>query len=333
MDYTIEKYPESAMAWYVLGWWYFLNANDVEAAKPVFKKALALDPLHARIVEGSLAFFQIAADEEMVAMLYQRLAQISPEKGSDQVLGKVDAAAKISAIVNEFFRTADESILDAVSGITESPEISMLDPFLAQRLLLAVSQLKEDKQNLAADAENLLSKSRNVAATEIDPQAVLQRLLLSGELLTLYQFQGDNGKSEQIARLILELSKDLSVPPEYEASADAVKVRAFAALGQQAEALELVDKLLDGRSNIYNFFGIAGYYALAAFDPGRAAAMALEEKESFPGWYGPDIFAAFHLDFRSIIVHPEMQAYYVEEGKWLNYLAARVPEYAKYGGN
>jgi tetratricopeptide (TPR) repeat protein len=57
MDLTLQKYPDSAMAWYVLGWWYLLNANDVEAAKPVFIKALAHHPLHARIVGGFADYF------------------------------------------------------------------------------------------------------------------------------------------------------------------------------------------------------------------------------------------------------------------------------------
>jgi hypothetical protein len=37
-----------------------------------------------------------------------------------------------------------------------------------------------------------------------------------------------------------------------------------------------------------------------------------------------------HVQTRHFLVHPEMQAFYVEEGKWIDYLAARVPEYAKY---
>ena len=35
----------------------------------------------------------------------------------------------------------------------------------------------------------------------------------------------------------------------------------------------------------------------------------------------------WNLDF---LAHPRIQEYYVNEGKWIDYLAARVPEYAKY---
>jgi TolB-like protein len=331
MDYTIEKYPESAMARYVLGWWYVINANDVESAKPVFKKALALDPLHARIVEGSMAFFQIVADEDMVAMLSQRLAQISPEKGSDQFLGKVDAAVKISALVNEFYRTADESILETITEVTESDEFRSLEPLPALRLLAAVWQMKNDRQKLDGVADKLLSSVEQTVV--FDNEAAVQQLYLAGSLLTQYQVMGDADKSEQLARFILRLSNDVSAPPQNEAILAALQARAHAALGQKAEARELVDKLLHERSNIYNVYGIAGYYALSALDPGRAASLALEESRSFPAWFGLDIFAAFHSDYRDIIVQPAMQAHYVQEGKWVDYLAARVPEYAKYRGD
>jgi hypothetical protein len=58
--------------------------------------------------------------------------------------------------------------------------------------------------------------------------------------------------------------------------------------------------------------------------------LALEQKARFPAWYGTDMIAAFHIWARHMLVHPDMQRFYVDEGKWVDYLADRVPEYAQY---
>ncbi len=38
----------------------------------------------------------------------------------------------------------------------------------------------------------------------------------------------------------------------------------------------------------------------------------------------------FEIRASQLLLHQKMQAYYAKEGKWINYLAKRVPEYAKY---
>ena len=43
----------------------------------------------------------------------------------------------------------------------------------------------------------------------------------------------------------------------------------------------------------------------------------------------PEEIARQNID-RQLFVHPELQDYYAKEGKWIDYLAKRVPEYAKY---
>ncbi|MEJ2274983.1 MAG: hypothetical protein P8Y01_10485 [Woeseiaceae bacterium] len=38
-----------------------------------------------------------------------------------------------------------------------------------------------------------------------------------------------------------------------------------------------------------------------------------------------------HSGARLLVTHTDMQAFYLEEGKWIEYLATRVPEYEEYG--
>jgi hypothetical protein len=59
--------------------------------------------------------------------------------------------------------------------------------------------------------------------------------------------------------------------------------------------------------------------------------LVLAREASNPEFNIADWFAALHVEFRHMLVHPDMQAFYVKEGKWVDYLAARVPEYAQYG--
>ena len=110
----------------------------------------------------------------------------------------------------------------------------------------------------------------------------------------------------------------------------AIIARAYATLGDQTHAQHSIDKLLSDRSESYNAYGLPGFTALAAVDIDRAVKLLLEEKSRHPTWLGTDVVATFHVSFRDIIVHPDMQAYYLKEAKWVDYLAERVPEYGEY---
>ncbi|MDA7640517.1 hypothetical protein N8787_02665 [Opitutaceae bacterium] len=50
-------------------------------------------------------------------------------------------------------------------------------------------------------------------------------------------------------------------------------------------------------------------------------------------WNGQDqqaeALAAYQLYHRPFLVHPKVQEYYVNQGKWIDYLSTRVPEYAE----
>ena len=58
--------------------------------------------------------------------------------------------------------------------------------------------------------------------------------------------------------------------------------------------------------------------------------MALAEKAKHPTWAGLDWIAAKCVIDREFVTHPKVREYYLEEGKWVDFLSERVPEYAQY---
>jgi TolB-like protein len=330
MDYTIEKFPDNATAWYVLAWWYYLNANDVDAAKPVFRKALRLDPLHARIVVGAWQFFQIAADEEMVAMLYARLAQISPEKGKDQSLGKVSIGMKLSALISELYGTADPSFVNSMADLLESQAFKALDPVIALDFASTVWELQNDLERLASLERHPILQPDYVIAADAKPEKIASYVNLHFKLLRQRDEANQQEKARETAEHITVLLENHPAPPNYQTDVIAIRAITSEAMGQTDQAWKMVNKLLTERSDIFNSYGILGYAALAVLDLDQAVELILAEVAVNPSWLGPDVMAAHHLSFRGIIVHPDMQAYYVAEKKWLDYLGERVPEYAKY---
>jgi hypothetical protein len=104
-------------------------------------------------------------------------------------------------------------------------------------------------------------------------------------------------------------------------------IQAYVTLGRQDEAWALVKKMLDEERGV---LGPVAGFALALLDPDQAAARMLETRELYPSWNGMDYTAIYCLAWRDVVVHPDIQAYYVKEGKWIDYLADRLPEYEPY---
>ena len=65
-------------------------------------------------------------------------------------------------------------------------------------------------------------------------------------------------------------------------------------------------------------------------DMERAVEIAFGELAKDPNWDGFDEFAAYYAFNMAFLAHPRVQEYYAQQGKWIDYLAARVPLYAKY---
>jgi TolB-like protein len=326
MDTILEKYPDSAMAWYISGWWHFLNASDIESAATEMKKALDLDPLHAHIVQGSWAFYRLAADEEMVAMLYDRLTQIAPEKGSEQHLGKVSLPQKLSALIFQFALTADQSLIEPMDALRSSPEFDTLDPIVAATMSMRILTLKNDQSGL----KKLPLASFLEADYVFDEQTLSgirhSYLTLMSVLLSQERETGIPEQSAQRAERILQRLNELPASLQSE-HAQRLAVEAYVTLGRQDKAWALVNKMLDKEQGIPS---PAVEFALALLDPDQAAARILKLRELHPSWNGMDYTAIYCLGWKDVVIHPDVQAYYVKEGKWIDYLAERLPEYEQY---
>ena len=325
IDYAIENYPDNAMAWYVLGWWHNLE-GDLEAAKPAFQKALNLDPMHAQMVEGSLIHFRVAGDQEMVTQLYDRLAQISPEKGKLKRLAKVSLGARLELMLEAFRQTANQSLVEDFAIEMASSSAESFEDELDKRYSWVTFWELENNMGALLEPQDDLSLGANPLSFHI-----AFYLSMNGTLMQAQQLAGQTDHARTIARRIIGVEKfQVAHTGNFAARNDAVTATAYATLGDQAHAQQLIDKLLSDRSESYNAYGLPGFSALAAVDIDRAVKLLLEEKSRHPTWLGTDVVATFHVSFRDIIVHPDMQAYYLKEAKWVDYLAERVPEYGEY---
>ena len=323
IDKATEMYPDNAMAWYVLGWWYNLN-RDNKSAKSAFEKALELDPLHARIVWGSLIHFRFVGDQEMVTLLYERLAQIAPEKGEDRNLAQATTGGKLWRTVLAFIETADQSLIDEFANTLSTSSVFVGGDVVRQDWNVTLWELNNQLDEfLAFDGDVPLGE--NPTSWVLSSYVGFNLTMLKAHRLT-----GHEDKANVFARRIIATEKSAVFHGEAVEKNHAALAIAYATLGERDRAQEWIDRLLNNRSETYNAYSLSGFLALAELDPDRAASLLLAEKAEHPTWDGVDYAAAFHVTFREIIVHPDMQEYFLKEGKWIDYLAERVPEYAKY---
>jgi len=151
-------------------------------------------------------------------------------------------------------------------------------------------------------------------------------LNLMSELLEQDRVSELPEKTKQTAELILQRLNEM--PPSLQCEhSESLMVEAYAALGQTDKAWELVNKLLDKKLDGYD---VIANRALAVLDPDEAAERMLDFRKSYPSWNGMDYMAIYCLWWGDVLIHPDIQAYYVKEGKWIDYLADRLPEYEQY---
>lgn len=107
-------------------------------------------------------------------------------------------------------------------------------------------------------------------------------------------------------------------------------VAAHAVLGNKDKIRETLEPLLEKTDSGAVITDPGNCVSIAFMDPDLAVERLLAEKARHPDWSGTDFIAMIHVTARHLITHPDMQAFYVEEGKWIPFLAKRVPEYARY---
>jgi len=308
IDKAIALYPDDAISWYVLGWWFSLDGQN-EQAKLAFNKSLALDPLHARIIRGSLYHFELVDDSQMVKMLFERL---------DKSLGKASSYDKTANLYQQFLNTADESLIEKFT--TNNTEVFVDDIFYGANYIYSI---------LPSGEQKILDLPISNIEETTSPAGKLSYIQFNVNQLTIYQNRGKHEKTISIAKRIVNVHFADSNNFLQE-RIDSIQAVAFQIIGNTKQAKHLLNKLLNNRSANYNPYGMSGFRALAHIDLDRAVELVLAEKNKYNWWTGTDNLAIYHHTNRKILEHPKMQEYYLKEGKWINYLAKRVPAYKQY---
>lgn len=335
LDRALELDPDNAWTWYALGWWGW-DAGNVDQGTAAILKALELDPWHAHIVGGSLSYFTLIGDREMATLLEERYAVIAPEQIEDGILhdmpdgvSRIPSGVKLKNLYNLFLYTAEELMIETLTetyaeesenffGLEGMPDT--LDFWKAMLLIL---------QN---DLEALLEIDLPQTPDDATFRQVMHDITLHNMVLAAQRLVGQSDAAGATARRILKLRAQLDVDPATEEGLQAENAIALAIVTVGDE-----DRMRGTREYLRNHASFPEYtwypspiVAYSHFDLESAVELLLERKAERPIWNGTDVIAASHITNRDLLLHPDVQAFYVAEGKWIDYLAERVPEYVQY---
>lgn len=324
IDQAIELEPDNAFAWYVLAWWHRIEGNDGPATS-AFLKALELDPFHARIVTGSLEHFRSSGDQEMTNRLFERLAQIAPETGDDASLAEVSPYSKLNNLMFRFMATADESIVDAYAAELAKSAGEFEHPLLETLSRLRLMQFQHDMDGILD--VRIETMPETLTWDHFFAYTVSNDMVLAAQRIT-----GRPDDAEASALRIMEAQTEYAHLFDPDAPLPRIRFAAAAlvTLDDRDKMRELGEALFDEEGRLNDDFLVVNYVALSRLDLDRAVELILAQKARHPSWYGTDMIAAFYLWSWDVVIHPDMQRFYVDEGKWVDYLAAEVPEYAQY---
>lgn len=324
IDRAIELEPDNAFAWYVLAWWYRLE-GDEQSATASFLKALELDPFHANIVAGSLEHFRSTGNEEMTARLFDRLTEIAPEKGEDEYLGKISPRVKLNNLIFQFGETADESIIERYATLLDDSAGSFEFEFaeILARFNLMILQ---------NDITGILEADVSTAPKTAEPAEWFPYVISNAIVMVSQQIAGQSDEAKVTARRMMDARARVAEFPDFGVAFFLENFFAIAAATLEND--EAIDEFLESHFDENGYpvdtYQLASYIALGHIDLDRAVQLILSQKTEHPMWYGTDMIATWQIHTRHMLVHPDLQRYFVEEGKWIDYLADRVPEYAQY---
>ncbi len=326
LDRILDEHPDSAMGWYLMGWWQH-QAGNSEAAEAAFRKSIELDPLNVHFVWGAVNHFAIYGEEEKTTALNERLVQISPEAGASTGFSDTDATLRLFNVLNTYISEPDPALLDRYGEILFDPEATFVTPLVQLAHTTFYWHFRNKPEEILAleDRTTLPASPTQFEVRLFNDVAIT--------LAALHLLRGEEESARYFAREVLSTA---SLPQaEHPLNKDnnhSMFAGACAILGDLDCTQQWANRLMQERDEHYNPSGFEGFLALSLVDRERAVRLILEEKRTQPRWFGTDVIAAFQLEFRHLLLHPEMMAFYREEGKWMDYLAERVPEYAEYGG-
>ena len=308
IDRALELDPDNAQAWLVLAWWNRIEGN-MDEATAAFDRALELDPLNAQIVGSSLTHFRFIGDQDMTSMLFERLTQIAPEKADNESLGEVHPLARLGNLIALFGQTVDESVIDAYAQeldrtrrqeLERNGTLTLTDQFGLDRFTTWLHQMRGDLDGVLASHQLTLPDDAN-------EQQIFFYLWYEVRKILANQVAGKEAEVRLAANRMMaayEILQDATGPV-----AEAVDLPmsvAHLVLGNDEEVGQVREKLANSDDN-FLFSRMSGSFLVYSI-----------------------LDTTLHVSYRHSLMHPKLQAFYLQEGKWIDYLAARVPEYAQY---
>ncbi len=333
LDRLIRENPENAKAQYHLVWWH-IKTSEADEAKHLaavkrFDDVLAKDPFNTRLVMGMLELYRrYDIQDEQTEFLVNRLKEILPH--SRETMRLVDGMPEriIRRLEDQFAASGDESLIGEIESMrTERRDDFITTPHYLYRALslCSMNNSEDDAIALADDFETLESSYFNEGAIY---------LTLHSNAMSILWNNGDAERAKEYARKIVTEMDNPIFEPRIETSARLLAhiASAYKIIGDDDIAQEYYTKSL-GVELVGNFRGrylanVLGQVAIDDVD--NAVDIAFQTKENDPEWNGFDWIAIRQLYHRPLVEHPRVVEYFVQEGKWIDYLSERVPAYAKY---
>ena len=274
------------------------------------------------MVAGALIHFRDIGDQEMTTLLSERLIQIAPEMGEREGLTKVTSFSRLNGIIAQLSETADLSIIDTFARAYGEESEDFVGIGGMQEHLWWHEAFLLQLQN---DLDGLVDLK--VGPLQDDPtyNETLHFLHANFLILSAQRVAGRDDDAKDTARSMLAAASKLKtdMPHFFPILA------AHAALGNTDTVRETLLPFLDRSNENVPQTDPWYYVTIALLDVDLAAKLLLTQTAEHPEWHGTDMIAISHIVTRDLITHPDIQAYFVEQRKWLPYLAKRVPAYAQ----
>lgn len=322
IDRMVSEFPEQPLGWLALGWSRHTR-GDMASASSAFRKAIELDPFHAGVVYSSLWHFRNTDDQEMVTRLYERLSEIAPENGEHTRLSETSVDTRLFNLVNAFWQTPDERLIDRHGEILFDPEARFASPFSELFNQLEHWALRNEPDRILA-LEDQLKLPESFMHLDL---IRFNRLALT--IAALHLERGQRESAEYLARRILATESlpqakfSMTLVTNYSLYAGACAV-----LDEYDCAVRWAEQALENAEGENPWSRFSGYLAVANVDLDRAVRLILGQKARDPHWFGTDVIATYQIVNRDVLRHPDMIAFYREENKWMDYLSKRMPEYS-----
>jgi len=322
VDRMVREYPDQALGWLALGWGGHYR-GDNELADSAFLKAIELDPFHAYVVYSSLWYFRNVGNQEMVDVLFERLAKIAPEKGEETRLSEAGVDTRLFNLVQAFWQTPDERLIDRHGEILFDTDARFASSISEVHHAVDHWAMRNDPDRILA----LQDRLEMPASPSFLDVLWFNRLALV--MATLHLERGERESAEYFARMVLATEP----LPQAKFPGTVVSNHAFysgacTVLGDQDCARRWAEEALENAGDEDFWSNFSAYLAVSTVDLERAVRLILGEKARNPRWLGTDIIATFQIANRHLLRNPDMIAFYRGEGKWMDYLSKRMPEYA-----